>query len=333
MPRLVSIRRLVLSIGLLMLTAPVWAQTVLTWPQDFPKTDFARRSVVLGEFVTYGRRDSIPPIDAPQFVSTAEAAKDIGDLEPVVSIGIDGDFRAYPIRVLLFHEIVNDVVGGQPVVISYCALCNSGIVFDRRLDDAVLEFGNTGTYRHFGMVMYDKTTESWWQQFIGEAVIGELLGKQLASVPARMESLAKFRDRAPAGRVLVPNNTGFRAYGLTPYGGMDSQPLPPSIARQRFPYDMPAGVDPLERVVVVGAEAWTLALLSASGEVRAGDLVLTWEPGQNSVHDQQVIAAGRDVGNVVVQRHGDEGPSDVRYDVSFAFAFAAFVPDGILHTR
>ena len=81
----------------------------------------------------------------------------------------------------------------------------------------------------------------------------------------------------------------------------------------------------------MGEEGWTLDLLRRKGTIESGDLVLTWEPGQNSVHDQRVIANGRDVGNVVVQRRTERGVQDVAYDVSFVFAFAAFKPDGILH--
>ena len=324
------VRGLFLALVVVVATgSPAAAQSVLQWSADFPRTDFGQRSIEFAEVVTYGRKDSIPPIDDPQFVALGEVSQ-IGDLEPVLSIGINGDFRAYPLQVLLFHEIVNDTVGGVPVVVSYCAFCNSGIVFDRRLDGEVLEFGNTGTYRHFGMVMYDKATQSWWQQFVGEAVVGELLGEELTAIPARLESLARFRERAPDGQVLVPDQPGTRPYGQTPYGGYD-RPVPPSVARDRFPYDIPPGVNPMDRVVVVGDEAWTVDLVKAQGMVAAGDLRLTWEPGQNSVHDQRVIAQGRDVGNIIVQKQTDRGLEDVRYDVSFAFTFAAFVPDGTLH--
>ncbi len=307
------------------------AQSVLQWTDDFPLTNFDERSIDLGEVVTYGRKDTIVPIDDPQFAPVS-AVGTIGPLEPVLSIGIDGDFRAYPLQVLLFHEIVNDTVGGVPVVVTYCAFCNSGIVFDRRLDGEVLEFGNTGTYRRFGMMMYDKTNQSWWQQFIGEAVVGDFLGRQLASIPARLESFDKFRARAPEGQVLVPATPSARPYGVTPYPDFD-QPVPPSVARSRFPYDMPEGINPMDRIIVVGDEAWTVALVRAKGELIAGDLRLTWEPGQNSVHDQRIIAEGRDVGNILVQRQTDDGLEDVRYDVAFAFTFPAFIPDGTLHTQ
>ncbi len=325
----------VLALFALFAAGPAGAQSLFQWTAAFPRTYFASRSIDLSEVVTYGPKDSIPPIDDPRFTPVADVT-DIGDFEPVLSIGINGDFRAYPLRVLLFHEIVNDTVGDVPVVVSYCAFCNSGIVFDRRADGRVLEFGNTGTYRHFGMVLYDKATQSWWQQFIGEAVVGDLLGTRLESIPARLESLARFRERAPDGKLLVPNDPGSRQYGLTPYGGYD-QPLP-SVARDRYPYDLPDGVEPLARVVVVDDQAWTVELVRSRGEIAAGNLRLTWEPGQNSVHDQRVISEGRDVGNILVQRQtetelADVRLADVRYDVSFAFAFAAFVPDGTLHTQ
>ena len=298
------------------------------WEPEFPLTDFSLTAIDFEEIVTDGpRRDQIPPIDDPQFVPVA-GIEGIGAQEPVLSIGINGDFRAYPLRILLWHEIVNDTIGGVPVLISYCPLCNSGVVFDRRLDDAVIEFGNTGRIRHFDMVMYDKATESWWQQFSGEAIIGGLTGQRMKPLPARLESVEKFRDRAPDGVVLVPNDETIRPYGQTPYVRMDRQRLP----RDRFGFGLPREVEPVARVVVVGEEAWLLDLLQEAGRVESGDLVLTWEPGQNSIHDRQRISESRDVGNVIVQRRTAAGGlEDAPYDVSFAFAFSAFVPEGTLH--
>ena len=153
-------------------TEPAWQK----WRQEFPHTDFTRRSIDLAEIVTDGpTRDSIPPIDEPRFVDVAKPGQ-IGAFEPVVSVVLNCDARAYPLRILLWHEIVNDVVGGVPILVSYCPLCNSAVVFDRRANGRVLEFGNTGRIRHYDMVMYDRATESWWQQFLGEAIIGEMTG-------------------------------------------------------------------------------------------------------------------------------------------------------------
>ena len=240
--------------------------------------------------------------------------------------GINVEYRA-----LRFDEIVNETIGGTPVLITYCPLCNSGLVFDRRVGDRLLEFGNTGRLRHRDMVMYDLETESWWQQFTGEAIIGELSGETMKILPARLESLQRFRERAPGGQVLVPNDEGARPYGASPYVGMDTQQIPRALAAIHYPYPLPDEVAPLDRVIVVGDEAWTLDRLRRETPLETGDLVLTWEAGQNSIHDQQLIFRGRDVGNVVVQKKTPDGAEDVPYDVVFAFSFRAFVPDGTLH--
>jgi hypothetical protein len=123
-------------------------------------------------------------------------------------------------------------------------------------------------------------------------------------------------------------------YGETPYLDMDSQwdTQSRTMLRERYPYDLPEGLSPLQRVVVIGDEAWSLALLRARQRVEIEDLIIEWEAGQNSLHDNPVIFAGRDVGNVIVRRRGAGGAlEDVPYDVTFAFAFRAFRPDGVLH--
>ncbi len=311
------------------LTGPALADGPDDWRPEFPDTNFDKTSIDYEEIVTDGpRRDQIPPIHNPKFVAAA-TAEGVGLKEPVLSIGIDGDFRAYPLRILLWHEIVNDTVGGVPILVSYCPLCNSGVIVDRRVDGEVLQFGNTGRIRHFDMVMYDQNSESWWQQFLGEAIVGDMTGTRMKALPARLESLEKFVERAPDGQLLVPRDGGARPYGQSPYIRMDSSSLP----RERFGYSLPEDIEPVARVVVVGEEAWMLDLIRDAGEVESGDLILSWEAGQNSIHDTGRIAKGRDVGNVIVQRRTSAGLADVPYDVSFAFAFSAFVPDGTLHTN
>jgi hypothetical protein len=155
------------------------AETPKDWAAEFPRTDFSRHAIPFDEIISDGAtRDSIPPIHDPRFVAAA-SVDTVGPFEPVLSLHINGEARAYPLQILLWHEIVNDVVGGVPVLVSYCPLCNSGVVYDRRLAGRVLEFGNTGRLRHHDMVMYDKQTESWWQQFLGEALIGEMAGSRM----------------------------------------------------------------------------------------------------------------------------------------------------------
>jgi hypothetical protein len=290
------------------------------WEAAWPRTDFSVHAVPLGEIRSGGPgKDGIPSIDAPRFGGVAEAMRDLAATEPVISLAIDGDARAYPLRILTWHEIVNDTVGGLPVAVTYCPLCNAAIVFDRRVDGRAVEFGTTGNLRNSDLVMYDRETESWWQQYTGAAIVGTMTGQRLRTVPARLESVERFAKRFPDGKVLVPNDPSMRPYGVNPYRGYDTMPVP-------FLYDgsMPEGIAPMARVVVVGDMAVSLDMLREKGSWRDGELTMTWEPGQNSALDTRKIADGRDVGNVVVTRDG----SDVAHEVTFAFVFHAFRPDG-----
>lgn len=289
-------------------------------------TDFTKASIHLGEILSGGPpKDGIPAIDDPQFTSIADITT-IAQTEPVVGLTINGVWKAYPLSVLMWHEIVNDSIGGVPVSVTFCPLCNAVIVFDRRVEDQVLDFGTTGRLRNSDLLMYDRQTESWWQQFTGEALIGSMIGTELTVLPSRLESFADFKARAPQDAlILVPNNPSLRRYGSNPYNGYDSAARP-----FLFRGETPDGIQPLARVVSLSgkSEAWSLALLQAKGSVAAPDgTILTWSPGQNSALDSYIIAEGRDVGSVVAQKDG----KDVPYFVDFAFAFHAFKPDATIH--
>ncbi|MDF1792725.1 MAG: DUF3179 domain-containing protein [Thalassobaculaceae bacterium] len=291
-----------------------------TWEHDWPRTDFSKCAVPLDEISSGGPgKDGIPSIDNPTFARVTEGFADLAPTEPVVSVSIAGDARAYPLRILIWHEIVNDVVGGVPVAVTFCPLCNAAIVFDRRVEGRAMAFGTTGNLRNSGLIMYDRETESWWQQYTGKAIIGALMGERLRSVPARMESAERFAERHADGKVLVPNDPEMRPYGINPYKGYDSMPVP-------FLYDgsMPDELPAMTRVVVIGDMAWSLPMLREKGWWSDGDLKITWEPGQNSALDTRKIAEGRDIGNVVVTRDG----TDVAHEITFAFVFHAFRPDG-----
>ena len=290
------------------------------WEAAWPQTDFSKHSVPIDEIRSGGPgKDGIPSIDDPEFHSVADAGQSLTGTEPVIGFEINGDARAYPLQILTWHEIVNDTVGGQPVAVTYCPLCNAAIVFDRRVDDRVYEFGTTGNLRKSDLVMYDRETESWWQQFTGEAIVGELTGASLDVLPARLESFERFAARFPDGKVLIPNDPKMRPYGVNPYRGYDTMPVP-------FLYDgsMPDGIAPMARVVVVDDTAWSLDMLREKKRIEDAGLEILWEPGQNSALDTRRIADGRDVGNVIVRRAG----ADIAYDVTFAFVFHAFRPDG-----
>jgi Protein of unknown function (DUF3179) len=196
------------------------------------ETDFSKHTVPLGEFMSGGPgKDGIPAIDEPRFVSVADAGDLLADREPVIELKLDGAARAYPLQILVWHEIVNDEVAGIPVAVTFCPLCNTALAFDRRLGDRVLDFSTTGNLRHSDLVMYDRQTESWWQQFGGEAVVGDLAGEKLEQLPARIVAWEDFSGRHPDGMVLS-RDTGFsRDYGRNPYAGyddVDSRPFFPA---------------------------------------------------------------------------------------------------------
>jgi hypothetical protein len=309
-----------------------------SWRADWPRTDFSQHAVPLEEIRSGGPpKDGIPSIDKPRFEqlndgTAAGWAARIGNAEPVISLVIGSDARAYPLSILIWHEIANDVVGGTPVIVTYCPLCNASLVFERAVEDRILDFGTTGKLRNSDLVMYDRQTESWWQQFGGDAIVGVMSGKRLRLIPSRVESFGRFRQRFPHGKVLIPNNPAQRNYGTNPYVGYDAR------GQRPFLYDgsLPDGIEPMERVIAVETkpgyhEAWSLPLLRQKGTIETGDIVLKWEAGQTSALDRASISGGRDIGNVVVQRQQEGRLSDIPYDVTFAFAFHAFRPNSPIH--
>ena len=300
--------------------------------EGWNKTDFSKRSIKWNEIRSGGvPKDGIPSIDKPKFMAAADD-KELTPRDPVIGIEINGDARAYPLRVLIWHEIANDTVGNIPLAITFCPLCNSAIVFDRRVNGKVLDFGTTGKLRNSDLVMYDRQSQSWWQQFTGEAIVGAMLGTQLKMLPARLESFAEFKARYPKGKVLVPNNPRRRSYGENPYRYYDSAQFP-------FLYngDMPKGIEPMARVVVIKAKgtgrsgkarAVALSAIRKTGSYKLGDIELKWTKGQASALDHGTIAKGRDVGSVIASRKSADGTVlDVPYDVTFAFVFHAFHPN------
>jgi len=297
------------------------------WEKDWPQTDFSRYSVDLSEIQSGGiGRDVIPAIDEPTIGDLTKARLVHDPREPVITVTVNGKTRAYPKTVLIWHEIVNDTLGGIPIAVTFCPLCNTAIVFDRRVGDAVLDFGTTGNLRFSDLVMYDRQSESWWQQFTGQGIVGSYSDEELTIIPSRVEPFGVFAERAPDADILE-RPPGFpRNYGVNPYAGYDTADAP-------FMPGVPEvdGIAPLAYVVAVVDQAWSLDLLRREKVIEAGDLLITWEPGLLSVLDVSYIKESRDIGYVTVQRRTPAGLQDVVHDMTFAFAFNAFHPDGTLH--
>lgn len=315
-------------LAVVMMSLPAMASPDI-WRYEWPRTDFSRHAVPLDEFQSGGPpKDGIPSIDHPIFRSMMEV-HELAGREPVITLKIGEDVRIYPLRVLTWHEIVNDTVGGVPVAVTYCPLCNAAIVFERRLGNRVLDFGTTGKLRHSDLVMYDRQTESWWQQFTGEAMVGTLVGQKLRMVPALIESWDTASAREPAAKVLIPSDPSARPYGRNPYVGYDSL-LAPMFFRGPLPDKVPA----MAYVVAVESVAWTLEMLREAGRVEHGNLVLSWTARTASALDTGLIAEGRDVGSVRAMRRQADGTfRDVVHHLTFAFVFFAFTPDGSLFTK
>jgi len=301
-------------------TIPAQAQ-VAFWQNAWPDTDFETRSVDLDEILSGGPpKDGIPAVDAPEMIPVAQETR-LGVREPVMTVELSGQTpRAYPIRYLMFHEIVNDTIGNTPVAVTFCPLCNSGITFDRRIKGKTLDFGVTGKLRNSDMIMFDRQTETWWQQFEGRGIVGKMNNVRLKKLTSWMESWADFKARNPQGLVMDQPDAR-RPYGTNPYVNYDSGN--PFLYQGEMP---PHGLKPLERVVVVGKRAWPLSRFQQTSEIIEKGLRIVWKSGTASALDKRKIAKARDVGSIRV--YDAKTGKDVLHDVSFAFAFHAFYPKG-----
>ncbi len=295
------------------------------------ETDFSKHTVPLSEFMSGGPgKDGIPAVDEPKFVSVEEAGDWLAAREPVIELELGGVTRAYPLQILVWHEIVNDEVAGRPVAVTFCPLCNTAIVFDRRLDERVLDFGTTGNLRHSDLVMYDRQTESWWQQFGGEAVVGELAGERLELLPSRIVAWGDFAGRHPDGEVLSRDTSFGRDYGRNPYAGYDDVDSGPFFPAKGADDDR---LLPKERVVFIELENEAVAVpfsvlrKEQTMEVEVGGerLELRWVPGVGSALDSPDIGDGREVGSAEVRSLVSGEP--VPFDQPFWFAVASFRPD------
>jgi thiol-disulfide isomerase/thioredoxin len=246
-------------------------------------------------------KDGIPAIDEPQFVSVEEADGWLEPQEPVVLVQVGDDARAYPIQIFMWHEIVNDTIGGVPVTVTFCPLCNTGVAFERTFDGQVLDFGTTGRLRFSNLIMYDRQTETWWQQATGEGIVGEFTGRQLTFVPASMISWADFKATYPDGTVLSRETGYSRDYGRNPYTGYDD------VNRSPFLYagpETPGTLPPMARVVTVDlngeAVGYPYEVLQevhvVNDTVGGVPIVVLWAPGTASALDAGSVAGGEDVG-------------------------------------
>ena len=236
-----------------------------------------------------------------KFTTQENADEWLDELEPVISFEINGDARAYPLQILTWHEIVNDLVGGKPIVATFCPLRNTAIVFDRNLDGVVHDFGVSGNLRKSDLIMWDRQTETWWQQLTGEGIVGELAGKKLTFLPAPIISWADFKAAHPDG-IVLSQDTGFsRQYGRNPYVGYDRVDNPPFLLRDE---DLDGRLLPKERVaaLTIGdvAAAFPFSALEqervVNYSINGTELTVFFKPGTRSALGDLLIGDVDEIG-------------------------------------
>lgn len=352
------------------LTPIVKAQ--LPWEHEWPQTDFSRATVDLNEIMSGGPpKDGIPAIDEPKFISSEEADDWLDPREPVIVVQHQGHGRAYPLQILIYHEIVNDTFRGLPISVTFCPLCNASIVFDRRVGGKVLDFGTTGKLRKSDLVMYDRQTESWWQQFIGTCIVGEYVKTELKQIPSQIVAYKDFKAAFPSGEILSKKTGYSRSYGRNPYRGYDKIGDTPFLFSDPVDERLPA----MERVLgvirdgrsriypfselkergVVNDEFAGLPLViihkrsilsvldratikdsrliqSANGfDRRIEDRVLHFEVSGNKIVDRETGTQWNELGQAVTGPLKGKRLVGVDNGAHFAFAWLAFRPDSEIY--
>jgi hypothetical protein len=269
-------------------------------------TDFAITAVSFDEIFSGGvPKDGIPAVNEPQFESIEDARGWLVGKSPVIALEIDGDARAYPLAILTWHEIANDVVGDVPVTVTFCPLCHTALVYDRTIDGTVHDFGVSGNLRFSDMVMYDRQTETWWQQATGKGIVGDLTGTKLDFRASQLIGLDQFAETYPDGIVMTRDTGHRRDYGRNPYAGYDTPDQQPFL----FAGVTDGRVAPKERVVTLG-EQGTEAISFPYTELRktgvaqvdfeGSPLAVFWTPGATSALGGSRIDESEDVGSTGV---------------------------------
>ncbi len=306
-----SVRRLgrytMLSLAVLvtmvLLAAPADAQSI-----DGPtawKTDWSKRSIDRDELMSGGPpKDGIPSINHPRFVSINEAGRWLASQEPVIALAIEGVARAYPLQVMTWHEIAIDEVGGVPVVVTFCPLCYSAVAYDRRVDGQVLTFGVSGMLRHSDLVMFDRQTESLWQQLNGEAIVGAYTGTRLQAVPAQIIAFEQFAQAYPDGTVLSRETGHIRDYGRNPSAGYDTIDERPFLYRGPRDKRLP----PMEKVIAFSLGGVDMAYPHSvtrkqrvvNDDVGGTPVVVFHDDGAVSALDASQISQSKEIGSTGV---------------------------------
>jgi len=262
-------------------------------------------------------RDGIPALDMPDVITAAEADY-LRDEDRVLGINIRGRARAYPIRILNHHEIVNDVVGGEIITVTWCPLCGSGIAFAAAVEERTFDFGVSGLLYNSDVLMYDRQTESLWSQIMKTAITGEMKGSKLTAISLVHTTWRDWMSRHPETDVLS-TKTGYRRdYARNPYAGYERQ------SRLYFPVNTEDRSYP-RKSLVVGLEIDGYFKAYPFAELKKGPATFTDTVGGVQVdvyYDDDNATAS------IVSEDGRELPAVILY----WFAWSAFHPDTQVYT-
>lgn len=290
-------------------------------------TNTEKRLVELEELRPGGPgKDGIPALFEPRFEEPSQAQRWLKDPEPVISVYIEGKAKAYPLQILIWHEIVNDRIGSVPVAVTFCPLCYSANVFDRRVDKIEYVFGVSGMLRYSDMVMYDNLTESLWQQFNGQAIVGDMVPKTLTRIPAQIISFQQFRNTYKSGLVLSRETGYTRDYGRNPYPGYDYI--------ENTPFSFGGKIDlrlkPMEKIIAVDlpniSKAYPYSITKKekviNDELGEISIVVFHGPGAVSALNHSKISMSREDGSTGVFHRKVDGMK-----LSFQYINGQFVDD------
>lgn len=274
------------------------------------KTDKSKHIIPLNELIILLKRDAIKPIDNPMFLKKAEAMKIFYEKEPVIAVEINGKAKAYPLGILNLHEIVNDEIDNIKFSVTFCPLCYSTPVFYRKIKykgkEITLDFGTSGMLRKSNLVMWDRQTESWWQQITGTGIVGELAGVKLKELPSMLISVEDFFKAYPDGKILSPSERMLKkGYGFNPYYKYDDL----KVKKPRLFFDkIDSRFPPMERIFGIKTDKIIKAypypkirkLKIINDKIGEKDIVIFYKKGQVSVVDERLIKNSRDVGTTTI---------------------------------
>ena len=298
-------------------------------------------------------KDGIPSIDDPKFAD-AKDAEFVSDSDVVIGLEINGDARAYPLFIMVWHEIVNDEVGGIPVSVTYCPLCYTNQVFERVLDGQAVEFGTSGKLYNSNLVMYDRLTDSYWSQALGMAITGELTGEILNIIPFDVITWADWKKLHPDSKVLTTETGHIRAYGADPYGNyytddrimfpvehMDERMHPKEIILGFHIDDIYKAYKQfdLQNMVVTNDNIGNTPILLTSlfsGNARAFDRtlngeILDFEFSEGKILDVQTGSEWNYDGKAISGPNNGESLERLPFSPGFWFEWVAFHPDTLVY--